>query len=101
MTDKRDETGEIVLAGETVKIAALTLDQLQEVLPALERLTNAPDVGARIKECRAVICTVTGKPDAELGKLKVSLEELLAGVQTICKVAGLEEVGKKLAARKG
>lgn len=88
------ETGEITLAGEKVSIQALTLDQLQVVLPALEQMNVARDAGERIKQARAVIVAATGKSDEEIGRMPITLPELLDSVKAIVKLTGLEEMAK-------
>lgn len=100
MTSRKDETATITLAGEARRIEAFTLDELQQVLPALESVARAAGIGDRIKAARAVLAAALGDSEAALGAQKISLEELLDAVDAIARVSGLEALKNRAAAAK-
>lgn len=100
MPSRKDETAEITLAGELRTIEAFTLDELQEVLPALQGVARAANIGERIKAARAVLAAALGESESSLGAMRISLEELLDAVDAIAKVSGLEALKNRAAAAK-
>jgi hypothetical protein len=98
MSSRQDETATIILAGEARRIEAFTLDELQQVLPALESVARAAAIGERIKAARAVLAAALGESEETLGARKISLAELLDAVDAIAKVSGLEALKNRAAA---
>ncbi len=95
--DSRDETAEITLGGETLTLSALTFDQLQRVGPALDSIATAQGLTAKFVAIRDVIAVASGRPAAELDKLKVRLDELYDALQVVIRLTGLDELGNRLA----
>lgn len=100
MTSRKDETAEISLAGETHEIEAFTLDALQKVLPALEAVARATNIGERLAAARRVLGAALAISEEALGSMKISLEELLDAVDAIAKISGLETLKNRAAAAK-
>lgn len=91
----------ITLAGQPFTVNAFTLDQLQLVLPKIAQLPAAKgDVGAFIALMKGIVAGATGKSEAEIGGLQISLDELSEALPVIVRVSGLEDLGKKKAAAK-
>lgn len=86
---RNDECATIILAGESRAVRAPTLDQIQDMLPALEGLSGGTTAD-RLKSARRVVSIALEMEDAELGKLRASVAELVAAVPVILKLAGLQ-----------
>ncbi len=98
--NRHDEIAEISLGGDKHKVEALTLDELQDIIPSLEAATAAATSTERIAAMRIVVAQALRMTPEALGKCRMDLVDLADALATILTVTGLEELGKRAAARK-
>lgn len=93
------EKGEITLGGLALKVQALTLDQLQEVMPLFYELVvsgGTIDNARTFSIAKSIISAATGKTPEEVGALPIdSPHEVVRAVNTIAVVCGLVEKKKE------
>lgn len=91
-------TAVIVLGGKEFTIEVPTFDDLQTMLPALDRMVKETGTVSRLEAAREIIAAAMSKSAEEIGDLRASLPEILDAIPVILKLTGLEELGKRTAA---
>jgi hypothetical protein len=96
----QDEQTTIAFGGASYVVQAFTLDELQKLWPSIDAFGRAPNMAERLGAASAVIGFAVGKSAEEMGAVRTNADELFAATQEIMRVAGLDDLGKRLAARK-
>lgn len=87
----------ITVGGAEREVAALTLDQLREVMPAFAALRQ-PASAEGMAAARVIVAAALGIPVEEAGRLRTTLPEILAAIAVVAEVSGLRQLGEAGAA---
>lgn len=95
-----EETGQIHLGGRTYPVRSFTFDELQVVLPILERIegTFSPGCVAAYRDALFYALTLNGHgTEDELKAMKVRIDEVVDAVAVISSLSGLKALGERVA----
>lgn len=101
------ETAAITLGGESFPVRAFTLDELQLVIPHINTYQSASfagmgamaaATGESIAAAMQVLALALRKTVEEVGKIPATAGEVFQAVNTISTVAGLVDLGERIAA---
>jgi len=90
-----DETAVIQLGGREFPVKGFTLDQIQQLMPALEESEKPLREGGWQAARQVLAAALSDQIGAdELAEMKVTVREVMVAVQTIGVVSGLYQPGK-------
>lgn len=94
-----EEKAAITFGGKAYQVEAFTFAQLERLMPVFAR-TREPLSGDGLQAIKEIIAIALGIEETEVAAAMTTLPEMMAVVEAVARVSGLEDMGKRLAARK-